>query len=78
MVDRIPAHALQPGDVVTSGETVVSVRSAGIDLPPRKASIVLEKNGHWRRAVWGKHTLIGVHDRRTLGELIWRDGGNSP
>lgn len=59
---KVPARYMQPGDVVGSGETVVSV-SAGVRTPRGKVEVVLERDGNRatrRLAVWGSHTAINV------------------
>jgi hypothetical protein len=53
------AQSLKKGDVIGSGETVVSV-SSGAKTPSGKVNVTLEKNGKTRTAVWGKSTKIGV------------------
>lgn len=64
-VTRVPAHALQPGDLVGSGETVARHPSAGVRTPRGKVEVVLvrERDGALvhRVALWGRHTLIGVY-----------------
>jgi hypothetical protein len=53
------AQSLKKGDVIGSGETVVSV-SSGAYTPSGKVDVTLEKDGKTRTAVWGKYTKIGV------------------
>jgi hypothetical protein len=53
------AQYLKKGDVIGSGETVVSV-SSGAYTPSGKVNVTLEKGGKTRTAVWGKSTKIGV------------------
>jgi hypothetical protein len=53
------AQYLKKGDVIGSGETVVSV-SSGAYTPGGKVDVTLEKGGKTRTAVWGKSTKIGV------------------
>ena len=53
------AQYLKKGDVIGSGETVVSV-SSGAYTPSGKVDVTLEKGGKTRTAVWGKSTKIGV------------------
>lgn len=55
---KVQAQHLQPGDIVGSGEEVLSI-SAGIKTPAGKIDVVLY-NDHGRRAVWGKYTMINV------------------
>lgn len=66
---RVPTHAMQPGDIVGSGETVKQVYDS-LACPRGKLVVVLskavrDKNGHLlgvkeRSAHWGKHTVVGV------------------
>jgi hypothetical protein len=56
---KIPARALQSGDQIGSGETIVSV-SAGIRTPRGRVEVVLEKDGRRRSAIWGASTVINV------------------
>jgi hypothetical protein len=56
---KLPARALQSGDQVGSGETIVSV-SAGVRTPRGKVEVTLERNGRCRRALWGAYTIINV------------------
>jgi TolA-binding protein len=53
------AQTLKKGDVVTSGEEVVSV-SAGAKTPSGKVEVTLSKDGKTRTAIWGKTTKVGV------------------
>ncbi len=53
------AQTLKKGDVITSGEEVVSV-SAGAKTPSGKVEVTLSKDGKTRTAVWGKTTKVGV------------------
>jgi hypothetical protein len=53
------AQYLKKGDVIGSGETVVSV-SSGAYTQSGKVDVTLEKGGKTRTAVWGKSTKIGV------------------
>lgn len=52
---RVQAQNLQPGDIVGSGEKIVSV-SAGIHTPKAKVDVKTDK----RWCVWGKYTMINV------------------
>ena len=56
---RIAAHALQPGDVVGSGDVVVQTY-VGARTPPRKIHVVLDTPRGRRTSLWGKYTIIGV------------------
>lgn len=56
---KVPARALQRGDVTGSGETIVSV-SAGICTPRAKVEVTLEKDGRRRTSLWGAATVINV------------------
>jgi hypothetical protein len=56
---KIPARALLNGDHVASGETIVSV-SAGVRTPRGMVEVTLEKDGRYRRALWGAFTIITV------------------
>jgi hypothetical protein len=58
--NSVPAHTLKAGDIITSGEEVVSV-SAGAKTPGGKVDVVLKNlsTGKERGAQWGKHTMIG-------------------
>ena len=53
------AQNLKKGDIITSGEEVVSV-SAGAKTPSGKVEVTLSKDGKTRNALWGKSTKIGV------------------
>ena len=59
---KLPAHALQPGDVVTgTKETVCSLTINSIHWPTNKVQVVLEgRDGRLRQALWGKFTQIGI------------------
>lgn len=57
------AQDLKKGDVITSGEVVVSV-SAGAKTPSGKVEVTLKgKNGKTRSAVWGKTTKVGTKSK---------------
>lgn len=60
--ERAPARSLIPGDVVSSGETILSV-SAGVRTPRGKVEVVLSKDGRRRLAIWGAHTIITIRSR---------------
>jgi hypothetical protein len=53
------AKNLKKGDIITSGEEVISV-SAGAKTEAGKVEVTLSKGGKTRTAVWGKSTKIGV------------------
>jgi hypothetical protein len=57
--NSVEAGSLKKGDVLGSGETVVSV-SSGAKTPSGKVDVTLEKNGKTRTAVWGKYTKVGI------------------
>jgi hypothetical protein len=59
VTQKVQSRALQPGDQVGSGETVMSV-SAGLLTPRGKVEVVLEKNGRTRMSLWGAYTLINI------------------
>lgn len=56
---KVQARALQPGDLVGSGEVVLSV-SAGVATPRGNVDVILVRNDGRRRVTWGAYTLIGV------------------
>lgn len=56
---RVHARNLLPGDIVGSGETVVSV-SAGARTPPGKVDVTLTLYGCTRTVAWNAATYIGV------------------
>src|SRR4051794_10834681 len=56
---RVRARNLLPGDIVGSGETVVSV-SAGVRTPPGKVDITLTLHGCTRSVAWNAATFIGI------------------
>lgn len=62
MADRldIPARALLPGDIISSGETVTGV-SVGVRTPRGKVEVGLRAaDGRGRLAFWGASTVIRV------------------
>lgn len=61
-IERVPAYGLRPGDVVSSGETVVETY-AGIRTPRGKLQVVLDGPRGRRSAIWGRYTLIGRQER---------------
>lgn len=58
--NAVPVHTLKKGDIITSGEEIVSI-SAGARTPSGKVDVVLKNpvTGKERGAQWGKHTMIG-------------------
>ena len=57
--NSVEARSLKKGDILTSGDTVVSV-SSGAKTPSGKVEVTLEKNGKTKTSVWGKYTKVGV------------------
>lgn len=59
---QINAADVQPGDIVSTGETVVSswIQPLGNEIERRKVFIRLDKNGKSRIADWNKTTKIKV------------------
>lgn len=56
------ASQLKKGDIVTSGEEVVSI-SSGAKTPSGKIEVTLKnKKGKTRTSLWGKSTMIGVKE----------------
>ena len=61
-VNRKEAQYLKKGDIITSGEEIVSV-SSGAKTPSGKIEVTLKnKQGKIRTSIWGKTTKIGVKD----------------
>ena len=56
---KVAARHLLPGDLVGSGETIVSI-SAGVRTPRGKVEVTLEKDGRRRTSLWGAGTTISV------------------
>jgi hypothetical protein len=56
---QVPARSLIAGDVVGSGETIVTVER-GARTPAGKVEVVLDGGGIRRRSVWGASTLINA------------------
>ena len=56
---RVPAQYLQAGDVVGSGEVIVSVQ-VGIRTPRGQVEVVLIRGGVARLAFWKKATFINA------------------
>lgn len=68
---RVQAQHLQSGDIVGSGEKVLSVYDS-IKTPRGKINVQLEgKNkyeaNYGRTSLWGKYTLINI-ERRCLND----------
>ena len=61
MTNDVMAQQLKQGDKLCTGETITSVRMAGLDLPAAKCAITIEtKRGILLTKVWNKRTLINV------------------
>jgi hypothetical protein len=59
------AQHLKKGDIIGSGEEVVSV-SAGAKTPKGKVEVTLKtKDGKTKTSTWGKYTKIGVKEKET-------------
>jgi predicted phage tail protein len=71
--NSVEAQSLKKGDVIGSGETVVSV-SSGAYTPSGKVDVTLEKDGKIRKAVWGKYTKVGI---KKLKESSYKAPSNS-
>jgi len=56
---QVPARSLVAGDVVGSGETIVTVQR-GARTPAGKVEVVLERGGTRRRSLWGASTVINA------------------
>lgn len=56
---RVQAQHLQPGDIVGSGEKVLSC-GVSIRTPKGKIAVLLDKDGSARSGYWGKYTIINV------------------
>lgn len=56
---KISARHLMSGDLVGSGETIVSV-SAGVRTPRGKVEVTLEKGGRRRTSLWGAPTFVNI------------------
>jgi hypothetical protein len=57
--NSVEARSLKKGDILTSGDKVVSV-SSGAKTPSGKVEVTLEKNGKTKTSIWGKYTKVGV------------------
>ena len=56
---KVQARAMQRGDLIGSGETVVWV-GAGARTPRGRVEVTLEQDGHRRTLIWGAYTMINV------------------
>jgi len=62
------AQHLKKGDIIGSGDEVVSV-SAGAKTPKGKVEVTLKtKDGKTKLSIWGKTTKIGVKEKETVKE----------
>jgi len=62
------AQHLKKGDIIGSGDEVVSV-SAGAKTPKGKVEVTLKtKDGKTKTSTWGKTTKIGVKEKETVKE----------
>jgi len=62
------AQHLKKGDIIGSGDEVVSV-SAGARTPSGKVEVTLKtKDGKTKTSTWGKTTKIGVKEKETVKE----------
>lgn len=61
-MERVPAYGLRPGDIISSGETVVETY-AGARTPRGKLHVILDSERGRRCALWGRYTLIGREAR---------------
>lgn len=63
---KVQAQHLQPGDIIGSGEKVISNPQAGVRTPKGKVEVLLEtyrvdgSKMFTRLATWGKYTMINV------------------
>jgi len=54
------AQQLKKGDIITSGDEVISV-SSGVRTPSGKVEVTLKnKKGITKTSTWGKTTMVGV------------------
>jgi hypothetical protein len=68
------AQQLKKGDIITSGDEVISV-SSGVKTPSGKVEVTLKnKKGITRTSTWGKTTMIGV--KPVISETYNDDGRN--
>jgi len=56
---KVPAHALQVGDVLRTGEAVISV-VAGTRTPRGKVEVTIGRDGWRRMFFWGANTQFTV------------------
>ena len=64
------AQQLKKGDIITSGDEVISV-SSGVRTPSGKVEVTLKnKKGITRTSTWGKTTMIGVKEGMNMIYLI--------
>lgn len=64
------AQDLKKGDIITSGDEVVSV-SAGAKTPSGKVEVTLKnKDGKTRTSTWGKTTKIGLKVKETEKQTV--------
>jgi hypothetical protein len=69
-IRKVPAHALQRGDVTSAnGERVVSVQRAADSAD--RVEVVLAKEGMRRHLHWHQHAMIGVLNRTNDAEAEW-------
>ncbi len=68
---KVQARALQRGDIIGSGETVVGVFQ-GPRIPAGygkhrmdKVEVQLDRNGRRRTSIWGAYTMINVKREMT-------------
>ena len=62
------AQHLKKGDIIGSGDEVVSV-SAGAKTPSGKVEVTLKtKDGKTKTSTWGKTTKVGVKEKETVKE----------
>lgn len=62
------AQHLKKGDIIGSGDEVVSV-SAGAKTPAGKVEVTLKtKDGKTKTSTWGKTTKVGVKEKETVKE----------
>ena len=73
---RVQAQHLQAGDIVGSGEKVIGVIAASIELDTKHVWVMLEKNNVIRQPCWGKYTMIGVEraEKVSIDDLEHTEG----
>lgn len=62
---KVQAQHLQAGDVVGSGEVVISIIINSVKWPSNKICLLLNKDGYHRSVLWGKYTRINIKERAT-------------